>query len=204
MSPIIDIVRHGEARHNVEKNGSYLRDPSLTPNGVNQCRALCNNYRNFSQVAHIISSPMRRAIETTVIAFEPLILQGARITLIPELQETSARPSDIGSPKHSLAAEFGGCVDMGFLTEDWYKKDASSSFGSDPEKLALRAQKARLYIREVARSVPENAHIVVVTHSAFVKLLIQGNPKFGNAEMMSCRFVDLHGDDDDAVLTEFE
>jgi len=210
MAPIIDIVRHGEALHNALKD-NFIRDPALTEKGVAQSRELCNTYKYRYQVAHVISSPMRRAIQTTIHGFEPLFFTGEnrmRIVLVPELQESSARPSDTGSPAEELEYEFGDdLVDTCFLSDGWWNKDASKSFGPDPEKLALRAQKARLYIRSLARSVAaqypnegENTRIVVVTHSAFVKLLILGEPVFGNAELMSCRFVDLHGDDDRALM----
>jgi broad specificity phosphatase PhoE len=218
MAPIIDIVRHGQALHNA-LNDNFIRDPGLTEKGIAQSRELCNKYKYRYQVTYVISSPMRRAIQTTIHGFEPLFFpaadpktghrsEGKRIILVPELQESSARPSDTGSPAEELEYEFGrDLVDTRFLSDGWWNKDASKSFGPDPEKLAVRAQKARLYIRSLAREVAarypnegENTRIVVVTHSAFVKLLIVGEPVFGNAELMSCSFVDLYGDDDEALM----
>ncbi|KAI2629467.1 histidine phosphatase superfamily [Xylaria nigripes] len=202
MAPIIDIVRHGESRHNVEKNGDQLRDPSLTAKGLQQCEHLREVYPYMDQATHIISSPMRRTIYTSKIGFSPLVSSGKRIVLLPQLQESSARPSDTGSPHEDLEAEFGDCIDTVHLYEGWWHKEASSFYGHDPVKIAERARVARLYIRDVARSAGENDHIVVVTHRSFVQLLIQGATPFRNAEFRSCRFVDLDGDDDQAVLVE--
>ncbi|KAI1159224.1 histidine phosphatase superfamily [Nemania serpens] len=201
MAPVIDIVRHAEARHNVE--GNHIRDPSLTDKGVAQAEGLQKMYPHMDQVGALISSPLRRAIQTTCVAFEPLVMQKAiPILLVPNLQEASARPSDTGSPWQELDEEFGLWVDLDLLYEgEWYK-DTTGTYGPDPQRVAERARKARVYIRELARNFDDDEHIVVVTHSQFVRVLIEGQPDFGNAEFRSCQFADLLGDDDQAILRE--
>ncbi|KAI0869623.1 histidine phosphatase superfamily [Hypoxylon argillaceum] len=204
MPPTIDIVRHAQSRHNVEPNGDQLRDPSITATGADQAAALGSQFPFMKQVKRVISSPMRRAVQTALIAFEPHIReQGLDIVLLGDLQEASARPSDTGSPPRELREEFGSIVNVEFLADDWWFKDASASYGSrDQAKVADRARKARLYIRNVAKTMSDDDHIVVVAHSGFVRHLIQGAPKFGNAEFRPCQFVDLFGDDDQALLAE--
>ncbi|KAI8955800.1 histidine phosphatase superfamily [Xylaria longipes] len=204
MPPTINIVRHAESRHNVELNGDNLRDPSLTTKGMRQAKALGTQFPNMQSVKRLlISSPMRRAVQTALLAFNPLIQQGMNIILIPELQEGSARPSDTGSPPGDLQDEFGNLVDVQFLSDDWFSADASASYGGrDQKKVAERARQSRLYIRSVAKTLGDSDHLVVVAHGGFIKHLIQGAPKFGNAEYRPCHFVDLGGDDDQALLAE--
>ncbi|KAJ2982784.1 hypothetical protein NUW58_g6369 [Xylaria curta] len=203
MAPVIDIVRHGEAYHNIDRvNGPYLRDPSLTPTGVLQCQNLGNSYPYMDQVYSLLSSPMRRTIQTTHIAFEQLLGSRMRVILVPELTESSARPSDTGSPWQELRAEFGYKNDLQLLHDGWWFKDSSTGWGADPVKVAEQARKARLIIRNVARHAGEDDHIVVVTHSKLVVPLLQGDIKFENAQFKSFQFVNLHGDDDQALLTE--
>ncbi|KAI1504039.1 histidine phosphatase superfamily [Biscogniauxia marginata] len=199
MVPTIDIVRHAEARHNVE--GNYLRDPELTAQGIQQCSILCNTYPYMQKVTHIVSSPLRRAIQTTLLCFGPV---SAKIVLLPELQETTARPSDTGSPRQRLQEEFGNRIDTScLLTDDWYLKDASTIFASDPKKVKESARLARVWLREIVRKAGPDDHIVVVTHSGFVGSLISGpEVKFGNAEFRSCEFAELDGKDNEAILVE--
>ncbi|KAI0436915.1 histidine phosphatase superfamily [Xylaria telfairii] len=199
----INIVRHAQSRHNVEVNGDEIRDPSLTAEGMQQAKALGNTFPYTQRVRHVISSPMRRAIQTGLLAFDPLIKQGVKIILAPDLQESSARPSDIGSPAPELREEFGDAIDTKFLSDGWFSKDASASYGGrDQKKVAERARRARLYIRSIAKTLSDGDHILVVAHSGFVKHLIQGAPSLGNAEFRSCQFVDLLGDDEQAILVE--
>ncbi|KAH8165775.1 hypothetical protein CIB48_g2472 [Xylaria polymorpha] len=206
MPPTINIVRHAESRHNVEVRGDEIRDPSLTVKGMDQAKALGNTFPYAYHVQHIISSPMRRAVQTALLAFGPLVKHcDMKVVLIPELQESSARPSDIGSPPQELREEFGEVIDTEFLADGWFLKDASASYGGrDQKKVAERARQARLYIRSIAKTLRDDDHILVVAHSGFVKHLIQGAPSLGNAEFRSCQFVDLLGDDDQAVLAEVE
>ncbi|KAI0104676.1 histidine phosphatase superfamily [Nemania sp. FL0031] len=204
MPPTIDIIRHAESQHNVEVNGDMLRDPSLTFTGTHQAMMLGSTYPYKGKVREIISSPMRRAIQTGLIAFGSIMEQeDLTLVLVPELQETSARPSDTGSPASELREEFGDVLDLSFLAEGWWYEDASTTYGSrDQTKIAEKARQARRFIRETAVNLGNDDHIVVVAHSGFIKHLIHGAPSFGNAEFRSCQFIDLFGHDDDAVLVE--
>ncbi|KAI1197900.1 histidine phosphatase superfamily [Nemania serpens] len=202
MAPVIDIVCHAESRHNIE--GNHIPDPSLTDKGFAQAAMLQNTYPFVDEVRAIISSPMRRAIQTAREAFEPLMKQGMPILLLRELQETSSRPSDTGSPWQKLREEFGLQVDLELLCQGEWHKDATDNTtrGPDPQRIAEKARQARVFIRSLARNFEEDDHVVVVTHSQFVRVLIEGQPELGNAELVSCRFDDLFGDDDQAILRE--
>ncbi len=204
MPPTIDIFRHAQARHNVEPNGDGLRDPHLTAKGMAHAEALRGTFPHASKVRRIISSPMRRTVQTALIAFGPTIQEGnMKVVLVPELEECSARPSDMGSPAPELRAEFGHVLDLQFLSDGWWYKGGSTSYGRRIQaKVAARARRARLYIRRVARELDDDDHLVVVAHSGFIRHLIQGAPRFRTAETRPCRFVDLFADDGEALLAE--
>ncbi|KAJ8129730.1 hypothetical protein O1611_g3905 [Lasiodiplodia mahajangana] len=204
MPPTINIIRHAESRHNVEANGDELRDPSLTETGRRQSRALGVTFPFSEQVRVMISSPMRRAIQTGLTAFGSIVREeGLKVILLPDLQEASARPSDTGSPAVELREEFGDVLKLDFLPDGWWYKDASTTYGGrDQGKVAEKARQARLFIRSVARTLDDNDHIIVVAHSGFIRHLIHGAPRFGNAEFRSCQFVELFGNDNQAVLVE--
>ncbi|RWA10424.1 hypothetical protein EKO27_g4682 [Xylaria grammica] len=202
MAPTIHIFRHAESRHNVELDGHAIRDPELTTHGVVDAAQKSCQFEPMPKVKKIISSPMRRAIQTAGLIFRPLIEeQGMKIILYPDLQECSSQPSDTGSPPDELRAEFGFAIDETHLSDGWWYKGASESYGGrSREIIAERARQARLFIRNVAKSLNDDDHIVVVTHSLFIPHLIENGPKFRNAEFRSCHFVDLLGDDSQATL----
>ncbi|KAI1132120.1 histidine phosphatase superfamily [Nemania abortiva] len=194
MDPIIDIVRVAQGRNHLE--GHDIPDPGLTPEGKEQCATLRETYPYMSQVKLIVSSPLRRAIDTAK-AFlpddSPRVPQ-TQIVLLPGLQATSLRPSDTGSPESALQWEFGTAIDTSRLEgEDWYVKDRPESL----ETIGQRARRVRLFLRRCARKLKDGDRIVVVTHGAFAHFLVQdfGGPYIGqesgvwsNAEFRSFEF----------------
>lgn len=75
-----------------------------------------------------------------------------------------------------------------------------------------RAREARVFLRDLARRGPDDAHIVVVSHGGFIHFLTEDFSglwakcftSYGNTTMRSFQFVDLHGDDPDAKLVQTE
>jgi hypothetical protein len=81
------LVRHGWAEHNVEDDYT-LRDPKLTPTGQEEARCLGRELEDLLPAdALVVSSPLRRTVETALIAFP-----SRRVLLVPDLQECSASP----------------------------------------------------------------------------------------------------------------
>lgn len=67
-----------------------LPDPQLTPRGAQQCRDL-RGYLNKNcplagEIEVIITSPMRRTIETTLLSFDPLVAGGVKVELDADWQ----------------------------------------------------------------------------------------------------------------------
>ncbi|KAI1741088.1 phosphoglycerate mutase-like protein [Xylaria scruposa] len=211
MAPVIDVIRHAESTHNITRN-AYLRDPDLTTEGKSQAYRFGRSYGFMGRISHVVSSPMRRAIRTSLIAFEDVLLDGKKVILLPELQETGVRPSDIGQPPAALEIAFRPQVDIGLVERDWYHKDQSSKYIPDLALVEARAREARVFLRELAQSGPDDAHIIVVSHAGFLHFLTedfsglseQYFTTYGNMTMRSFQFVDLYGDDPDAKMVQTE
>ncbi|KAI1489811.1 phosphoglycerate mutase-like protein [Biscogniauxia mediterranea] len=211
MAPVIDVIRHAEAWHNVCR--SNIQDPGLTPDGEDQSYKLRDTYPFMDKVSHVVSSPAQRAVATALIAFDPVVTNGKKVILLPDLQETGAKLSDTGSPRKRLEALFKPHVDLSHLSERWYRRDPDSDYAPDVAKVEARARRARRFIRRLARAAPDDAHIVVVTHGGFAHFLTEDYEALGpgsftdydNAELKSYRFAgDLTDDDDDAPLVRVQ
>lgn len=111
MAPVIDVVRHAESTHNTTGN-LYERDPNLTGEGESQAFRLGRSYPFMGRLTHIVSSPMRRAIRTALIAFEERLLDGKQVILLPELQETGVQPCDTGQPPEALERTYKPQIDI--------------------------------------------------------------------------------------------
>ncbi|KAI4869022.1 phosphoglycerate mutase-like protein [Hypoxylon rubiginosum] len=217
MAPTIDIIRHAEAYHNLF--GPHVRDPGITPIGGEQgCASLRKKYPHADDVIFIISSPMRRCIETALRGIAPLLDEGQGIvSLLPDLQEVNASPSGTGSPLSKLVDTYGENLEKETVPEDWYVKGPDTKNAPDPDKVEVRAWRARQSIRRATRIAARHhpdAHVVVVTHGEFAHWLTQDfagitnnrNSAWWPAEFRSYRFADLQytGDDDDATLVEID
>jgi broad specificity phosphatase PhoE len=128
-------VRHGEAEHNISDDFD-CPDPALTETGKQQAHKVSRDtesglrYALYNKDKHnrpqlIITSPLRRTIQTTIAAFGDL-RPSIPIICHPDIQETHAgeRPCDTGTPTTGLIEEFGGgLIDFSSLQENWWDLD---------------------------------------------------------------------------------
>ncbi|OAL46609.1 phosphoglycerate mutase-like protein [Pyrenochaeta sp. DS3sAY3a] len=182
MSSTIYLVRHGESEHNVSKDVSQL-DPPLTTRGYTQASQLITQFPNPERIAVILTSPLRRAIQTSLAGF-PHVLEkryfdpssdfgidnGIELTLEPALQERSAFPCDTGSERHILEKDFPN-LNLEVLDEGWQAK--VGQYAADDNSVALRAAKIREKLKHLNAALRGNNRrdIVVVTHGVFMKFL---------------------------------
>ena len=181
VSKII-IVRHAESVHNVTKDFSQL-DPPLTALGVEQASSISKKLLYAGNIATIISSPLRRALQTTLAGFSTVldkqyfdtssgqgIDSGATLFLDPDLQERSDLPCDTGSSASELAKAFPG-LSFGDLGEEWLMK--SGRYAPNDDAVRERAERVRKSLFETAKRLEnkEQKDIVVVTHGVFMKFL---------------------------------
>ncbi|KAH8766233.1 hypothetical protein BGZ57DRAFT_900877 [Hyaloscypha finlandica] len=128
------LIRCIEAVHTTEKDFSRV-DPELTPLGKQQASDLADTFPHLNNIGLIISPPLRRTIQTTLLAspgvldkkyYEPDSGNGIRgdaeLILDPELQELSALPCDSYSERAVLEKEFPELA-FGILEEGWNGKE---------------------------------------------------------------------------------
>ena len=105
MAPrIITLVRHAQGHHNATRN-LLLHDPSLTPLGETQCHELSKEFPSEPPVDLLVSSPLKRTIQTTLFGFKKQVESGVKVELLAELQEASELPCDAVSSRDMLEKE---------------------------------------------------------------------------------------------------
>ncbi|KAF5703469.1 histidine phosphatase clade-1 [Fusarium globosum] len=194
MPPIIHCVRHGQGVHNLSYANHDLPDPELTPLGEEQARALTSR-PELANTELIVSSPLRRTIQTALLAFPSKLKAGMQVLAWAEVQEASDLICDTGSRLPDIKARFDGLpVDFSLVEPDWYHK---GKWAPTAACLLERAQLARQWLSER----PE-AEIVVISHGCFLHFLTDDwvnaiNPQatdWGNAEVRSFTFAsDISG-----------
>ncbi|KAK4067208.1 hypothetical protein Purlil1_13906 [Purpureocillium lilacinum] len=186
MEPIVYLIRHAEAEHNVSKDFSQ-RDPPLTPLGLSQAGILATTFPDLSSVAIVLTSPLLRALQTALAGFSHIIAghgvedspQVDRVKLLidPDLEEKSDLPCDTGSDRATLAAAFPH-LDFSGLDENWFAK--SGLHAADEASVILRARIAREKLWDITVTLKEEnwntntpRAVIVVTHGVFMKFLSQ-------------------------------
>jgi len=71
----------------------------------------------------IVASPLRRAIQTALIGYKPFFDKGNKLLLMPDLQEVSDLPMDVGSTQEELREEFGDKLDYSRMYEGYVQND---------------------------------------------------------------------------------
>jgi broad specificity phosphatase PhoE len=172
-TPTVYIIRHAESVHNVTKDFS-LRDPGLTPTGFTQASALATTFPHLSSIAVVISSPLRRTVETTLAAFGEAIQKGdVKLVLDADLQERSDLACDTGRSPSDLQGLFHS-LDVSGLGDTWYVKEGRNT--ADDAAVEGRAKAVRGRLAEVVKGLEgkgegERKDVVVVTHGVFMKFL---------------------------------
>lgn len=166
-SKTIILIRHGQAESNLLGGQLWLRDPSLTPLGRQQCEQLVEALAGLD-VDHILVSPLLRALQTCDI----VNTRNCSVTVMPELQETSANPSDTPDPDNQLVYDkYAWSVDG----SSWYSK--TDLYAADYQRLVERAGIVRTKIAGLTGT------IVVVTHGAFIRILLGKTPNMAESKM---------------------
>ncbi|KAF5714045.1 histidine phosphatase superfamily clade-1 [Fusarium mundagurra] len=202
MPQIIHLVRHGQAVHNLCEANNILPDTDLTPLGQEQAKGLISKCPELANVDLIVSSPLRRTLQTTLLAFSPQLERGVQIVALPEVQEVSDMNCDTGSDLSVIKTEFQQePVDFSLVEPGWQIKEGKWApvVGSVLE----RARAARQWLSERPES-----EIVVVTHGCFLHFFTDDwvnsvNPDgtdWANAEVRS--YTISHDDHEGPVLCE--
>ncbi|KAI1178370.1 histidine phosphatase superfamily [Nemania sp. FL0916] len=173
MAPVIHIVRHAQGYHNLNQENHWLPDPDLTELGMTQCEELNKCFPYHDKITHLVASPLRRTIFTCQFSFAGEVKSGKKIIALPDAQEISLYPSDVGSDLAPLKKEFGDLVDFRLVSEGWNLKTPESKNYPEPRKLEARARSARLWLRDLVKEAGDDAHIVLVTHGGIVHFITE-------------------------------
>ncbi|KAI4736421.1 PGAM-domain-containing protein [Aureobasidium sp. EXF-12298] len=172
-------VRHAQGEHNAQHDDS-IPDAVLTPQGKSQCRDLSTAFPNHESVSLIVSSPLRRALQTSVHAFAPALQRdGVKVLLQPMSQEMNAYACDIGTDRDELekqvkAGELWDAglnvpsekVDFSLVEEGWNSKEGK--WAPDRATVQKRAAKLRSWLFNRKEEV-----VVVVSHGGFLHALTE-------------------------------
>lgn len=89
--------------NNFIKDSHFIRDAVLTEKGKSQCSNLKSHFPYYNDISIVMSSPLRRAIQTASFSFGPIISRSdGQFLLVPLAQEVSAKQCDIGHRRAEL------------------------------------------------------------------------------------------------------
>ncbi|KAI0107541.1 histidine phosphatase superfamily [Nemania sp. FL0031] len=176
MAPIVILIRHAQALHNVQNDWSIF-DPKLTEKGIEQCKTLavqleaCFPYS--TEGCRIIVSPLSRTLQTVQHSLGWLLEQGVPVVARAEWQEDTANPCDVGAERSELEKAWP-TYDFSQLDPVYPQK--TGLYGPSEETIRERAAVVRQWLSEQPDKV-----IIVVTHSGFLNRVVQG-PRYRNVE----------------------
>ncbi|ETN38223.1 uncharacterized protein HMPREF1541_06254 [Cyphellophora europaea CBS 101466] len=191
MPPTVIIVRHAQGDHNVG-NKWRLKDATLTKIGMQQCASLAEWFPFHDKVDLMVSSPLRRTIQTAVHSFGPILTRTeVPFLLHPKAQEVSERNCNVGFAKeplkaevkklfegHDLGYDVGSRIDYDGVEEGWNSK--KGYWGPEKEAVEKRAADMRAWLYERSEKT-----IVLVTHGAFLHYFTEDwegyHPSLGSA-----------------------
>jgi broad specificity phosphatase PhoE len=180
MPPVIHCVRHGQGFHNVGGGCYTLPDPRLTLLGEEQSMSLGRTaFPDQSKISLVLASPLCRTLHSAYLVFRPSLKTSSKchpeIIAIPDAQETSNDPCDIGNDApvlHRMVAESKWPVDLSLVEEGWNLKTLGSRYSPESNAIAVRARDARIFIRQKIRKLIEEGdqdpQVALVTHGGFL------------------------------------
>jgi broad specificity phosphatase PhoE len=154
---------------------SDIHDPGLSPGGITDAKSFPALYRHLRSPSIVVTSPLRRCLQTAVYAFGEQAKTGTiRIIAHPDLQEVSNCPCDTGTPLDLLRKEFPlvEFPDERF-TVIWPRsaevrvQKRGTIYADEPNLLYKRA----LRIKQWIKCELDAEEIVVVTHGSFAHFL---------------------------------
>jgi hypothetical protein len=124
MPPIVHCVRHAQGVHNLSHANHNLPDPELTPLGEEQARELGAKFHSLENIELIVSSPLRRTIQTALLAFASQVRDGGlQVVAWPDVQEASDLVCDTGSDLRDIEQQFNQSpVDFSLVAPGWHIK----------------------------------------------------------------------------------
>jgi broad specificity phosphatase PhoE len=162
----IHLIRHCQSTFNVPPHDANKLDPDLTAAGIAQAVSLGTLFPYLTPDSLIISSPLRRSLNTAIHAFSNhLSTTKTEVIALPELQELSQWPCDTGSSLASLLTEYRDKpVNFEKVTINWDSKDGY--FAPTERRTLQRIRNTRQWLYE-----REEQNIVIIGHGHCLQLL---------------------------------
>lgn len=152
------LVRHGATEHSAHKRFSGRNDVTLNAVGEQQATALAT--RSYGEVAAVLSSPLRRTVQTAAAIAAPL---GLPVETLDELAET-----DFGAWEGRTLAE-ARAADAAALDAWIASPDFAPPGGESFTSVGRRVRKAQ----ETIIDAHPGQTVVVVTHVTPIKTLVR-------------------------------
>ncbi|KAK3984434.1 phosphoglycerate mutase [Cladorrhinum sp. PSN332] len=174
--PLVHIIRHGQALHNVDR-GYPHRDPPLTDAGHEATKRI-----KLSAVPDlIVISPMTRTIQTAMNAFPSIstdtCANGPEVQIWPDLREAHDAICNKGISRADISTKFPH-LNFSECPEEWDHPPHTI------EAAGERAEKVRRRLKELSK-VYNN--IALITHRGFIAFLAKGD-RYDVCETRSYRF----------------
>lgn len=182
----LHLIRHAQGTHNVNQEYRDIKnmDARLTDLGVEQCRNMAKKIESGQHAAVleadlIVTSPMTRCIQTTLLTMEPLIARGTTNLLVHEnVRETVNFNCDRRRAISEIQPEFD-LLDFTHTHADhdaiWqhYEERLGSyeeyTYHRESAEIHKVAERARQFFQWLAQRDEER--VVVCSHAAFLRCL---------------------------------
>jgi len=180
----------------------HIHDPGLTLAARKDAALLHSDFHapfDRSKINYILSSPMKRCLETAVIGCKPILYHpqtnpdGIKIVSWPKLREEGyGDPFTVGSPASKHVKEFPGVLDCTLMSPDWMENSPEDDcanrvklvraelfeFGRQAMIISRKGRKCKLngshwkHIKFTSRKrEAENVEILVFSYHEFLEYL---------------------------------
>ena len=180
----IHFIRHAQSMHNarvlevpdedIARRDPSLRDAPLTALGLRQAQGLAAEVTQLREIELVITSPLTRAIQTTLNAFAD---HPARRIVEHRHREHQDSFCDIGRAPEHLAADFP-MLRFDHLDNPWWQEAPEHDGPYLREPLEELARRVEVFV-DWLQARPEQT-IAVVGHGTFLRTLT--GKVFANAE----------------------
>ena len=173
-------IRHAQSLHNAAAEtmvgDPMLRDAPLTDLGHEQARTLQGRMRDVRDIELVVISPLTRAIQTALYAFDG---NPAPRLVMDTHREYLDHYCDVGTPPSELAAKFNS-LDFDHLPNPWWYVDPASTAPYEKEPEDLYAKRIEAFAQWL-KSRPEQ-RIAIVGHGNFLFRLT--GHEYANTEVL--------------------
>lgn len=152
-----------------------IPDPELTGKGIEQCKELRTAFPYDISKCHFVCSPLQRALQTCIVAFNPVETTGWKIHALPELLEINHEPSNALFGKHLEFSEHVSFSHMGGIGSYEHYFRALPLYDPDVDSVVRRAGAVCKWLSYFVRGLApeEEHHVVVVSHAHFLSYLAE-------------------------------